>query len=96
MLLISDAYVTYADDLMRPGESVPISGGPAWLRTDTYDIEAKAEGSPTTRVMEGPMLQALLEDRFKLKLRFQTREIPVYELTVAKSGIKLQPLKDGT
>jgi uncharacterized protein (TIGR03435 family) len=96
MFLISDAYVTYANDLLRPGESIPIAGGPSWLRTDTYDIEAKAEGNPSAGLMQGPMLQALLEDRFKLKIRSQTREIPVYFLTVAKSGIKLKPLAEDT
>ena len=34
--------------------------------------------------MQGPMLQALLEDRFKLKIRRETREVPVYVLTVGK------------
>ena len=42
------------------------------------------------------MFQALLEDRFKLKIHRETREIPVYELTVARSGFKLQPLKEGS
>ena len=39
------------------------------------------------------MLQALLEDRFKLKIHRTTKELPTYELTVAKGGSKLRPSK---
>ncbi len=93
MVLIQIAY----DAMPNPfSGSDPISGGPAWTRSDRYDIEAKAEDAPSAKMMEGPMLQALLEDRFKLKVRREIREIPVYELTVAKSGLKLQPLKEGS
>jgi uncharacterized protein (TIGR03435 family) len=42
------------------------------------------------------MLRALLEDRFKLRIHRETREVPVYVLTVVKSGSKLQPFKEGT
>jgi uncharacterized protein (TIGR03435 family) len=46
-------------------------------------------------MMNGPMMQALLEDRFKLKMRREIREVPVYDLTVAKGGPKLKPF-DGS
>jgi uncharacterized protein (TIGR03435 family) len=42
------------------------------------------------------MVRALLEDRFKLKIHRETREIPVYALTVTKGGPKLQPFKEGS
>jgi uncharacterized protein (TIGR03435 family) len=42
------------------------------------------------------LMQALLEDRFKLKVHHETRELPVYELTTAKNGAKLPPPKDGS
>jgi uncharacterized protein (TIGR03435 family) len=45
-------------------------------------------------MMLGPMMQALLEDRFKLKLHRQTAEIPVYDLTVARRGLKIEAAKD--
>ena len=41
--------------------------------------------------MRGPMLQTLLEDRFKLKIHHEAREVPAYALTVAKGGPKLRP-----
>lgn len=46
--------------------------------------------------MQGPMLQALLEDRFKLKIHRETKEVPVYLLTVAEGGPKLEPAKEGS
>jgi uncharacterized protein (TIGR03435 family) len=63
---------------------------PEWLRSDRYDIEAKAEGTLSyAQIM--PLLQTLLEDRFKLKVHRETRELPVFYLTAARSGIKLKP-----
>lgn len=81
-------------------------GGPDWLRSDQFDIEAlEPGGSPayTLRQLqngEAPslqtMIQALLTDRFKLAIHRETRELPVYVLTIAKSGPKLQPHKNGS
>jgi uncharacterized protein (TIGR03435 family) len=95
MSLIQMAYVSRANAIFKPIDSVPISGGPAWLTSDRYTIQAKAEGNPDTQMMEGPMLRGLLEDRFRLKIHHETKEVPVYELTVARSGLKLQPMKAG-
>jgi uncharacterized protein (TIGR03435 family) len=84
-------------DLVRYAYQVPdfqVSGGPGWINSDQYDIEAKAEGNPNENHMK-LMLRALLQDRFQLALRHETKELPVYELTVAKGGVKLQPLKPG-
>ena len=71
-----------------------VLGGPGWINSDQYDIEAKAEGNPSQDQMK-LMLQTLLKDRFALALHHDTKELPVYELTVAKGGLKLQPLKPG-
>lgn len=46
--------------------------------------------------MRGPMLQRLLEDRFKVKIHREIKETPVYDLTVAKGGPKLHPLREGS
>ena len=71
--------------------AVPMSGGPAWIYTDQYQIKAKAPGDPGQEMMLGPMMQALLEDRFKLKVRRETRNVPAYALTAAGGGPKMQP-----
>ena len=76
--------------------NAPILGGPHWINSDIYEIDAKAEGTPSVAIMMGPMLQALLEDRFKLRIHREPREIPVYALKVAKGGFKLKPLKEGS
>jgi uncharacterized protein (TIGR03435 family) len=73
-----------------------LAGGPSWIRSDRYDVEAKAEGDPTVRQMEGPMLQALLVERFKLAVHRETQQLPVYELTRAGGKAKLQPTQEGT
>jgi uncharacterized protein (TIGR03435 family) len=72
-----------------------ISGGPKWLRSDQFDIQATA-GSPTTEDQMKLMAQVLLADRFHLKLHRETREIPVYALIAGKNGPKLQTAKDPT
>jgi uncharacterized protein (TIGR03435 family) len=91
--LIQFAYGYYANGLTPIPRPLEISGGPAWIHSDRFDIEAKAEGNASDEMMAGPMLQTLLEDRFKLKVHREVRERPVYALTVAKGGLKLQPLK---
>jgi bla regulator protein blaR1 len=90
--LIEVAYVEFPDGVRQPRlafKPLPIEGGPAWLKSDTFLISAETEKSVTPTMMRGPMLQMILEDRFKLKVHRETREVPVYELTVAKGGLKL-------
>ena len=60
-----------------------VYGGPPWLNTDYYDITAQAPGNAGMDEMYGPMTKALLEDRFRLKLHDEIRQLPVYNLTVA-------------
>jgi uncharacterized protein (TIGR03435 family) len=67
-----------------------ISGEPDWINSERYDIEAKAGPSRSRQEIIGPLLQALIEDRFKLKVHGETKDSPVYFLTVAKGGPKLK------
>jgi uncharacterized protein (TIGR03435 family) len=62
-----------------------ISGAPAWLTSERYDIEAKAEGDPGYDAML-PLLQTLLEDRLQFKYHHETKELALYALVVAKAG----------
>lgn len=73
-----------------------ISGGPSWAASDRFDVEAKAADRNATPDEVRLMLQSLLEDRFKLKLHRETRELSVYVLTVDKSGLKMKPSADQT
>jgi uncharacterized protein (TIGR03435 family) len=68
-----------------------VSGGPSWLNSERFDIEAKSEGDAAlTLDQERLMLQRLLEDRFRLKLHRETSERAIYELQIAKGGIKFK------
>jgi len=69
-----------------------ISGGPSWMSTDRFDIEAKA-ARPRTSDELHVMLQHLLEERFHLKLRRETREESVWALVIDKAGSKM-PVHD--
>lgn len=71
-------------------------GVPPWIDSEHYDIQAKAGGNTTVQQMEGPLLQDLLRERFKLMLHREMRQLPVYELAVAKGAAKLQSSKDGS
>ena len=62
-----------------------IAGGPDWVNSEHYQIEAKADGK-ASRDQILLMLQALLEDRFQLKIHRETRQLPVYALAISKSG----------
>jgi len=96
--LIEGAYIRYADGKGLPLSMLkkqPLQGGPDWIDSDRYTIDAKPETPQTRAMMGGPMLQALLEDRFKLKLHRESKEVPVYALVVARGGPKLQVTKEG-
>jgi uncharacterized protein (TIGR03435 family) len=71
-----------------------VVGGPSWLNTDGYDIEAKPEGQASQAQM-WLMVQSLLADRFKLALHRDTRELPVYTLTAAKGSFSPPAPKEG-
>jgi uncharacterized protein (TIGR03435 family) len=62
-----------------------LSQAPGWLMSERYDIEAKTEGDPSFDAMR-IMLQALFEDRLRLQLHRETKELPIYALVVAKPG----------
>jgi uncharacterized protein (TIGR03435 family) len=65
-----------------------IRGGPAWLDTDEFDIEAKAE-TPANLTELRLMLRTLLVERFKLATRIETKESRIYALLVDKGGPRL-------
>jgi len=84
--LIMDAYNVKWDTIV---------GGPDWIGTTGYDIDAKvtpaADAPPPklTRAQRKQMIQSMLADRFKLIVHNETKDAPIYELQLAKSGSKL-------
>jgi uncharacterized protein (TIGR03435 family) len=69
-----------------------ISGEPAWLRTDRYNVVAKTPGEMRPSYDDQMrMLRKLLDDRFNLRFHRGKKELAIYELTVVKGGPKLKP-----
>lgn len=91
-MLIREAYGVEENQIM---------GAPAWVGSHSYDIEAKVDNSAVEELKKlsldqrRAMLRPLLADRFKLQTHRETRELPVYELSVAKSGAKIREAKPG-
>jgi uncharacterized protein (TIGR03435 family) len=71
-----------------------IAGGQGWMAAERFDIEAKAE-SRTTLSQAWVMVRSLLVERFQLKFHRETREMPVYLLTVEAKGAKVQATGPG-
>jgi uncharacterized protein (TIGR03435 family) len=91
--LIRQAYLANGRDYILVSTRLfgqPIKGSPAWLGSSHYAIDAKTQAPESRETMLGPMMQALLEERFKLKTHREVREVPLYELRVGKGGAKLQ------
>jgi uncharacterized protein (TIGR03435 family) len=90
--------------LMEWAYDVPakqILDGPPWIGSTRFDIQAKSDadtdqlllhsGGEQGRALKRSMVQALLADRYALKVHTETRPLPAYDLLVAKGGSKLQP-----
>jgi uncharacterized protein (TIGR03435 family) len=94
MLLVQQAYGVGKDR---------ITGAPDWLNSEHYDIEAKMDGAAAeelktlapdvVRAARQHMLRKLLEQRFELTVHRETKDLPVYNLVIAKGGSKLQESK---
>jgi uncharacterized protein (TIGR03435 family) len=77
------------------------SGMPAWANAECYDIRAKVAESDLaayhqlTRAQRNKMVQAVLENRFKLSTHQEQREASIYALTIAKNGPKIKEATPG-
>jgi bla regulator protein blaR1 len=67
-----------------------LSGGPSWIGSDRFDIDAKADGGLKLGAAP-PQLRQLLLERFNLKVHKETREVPIYALVLARSDGRLGP-----
>jgi uncharacterized protein (TIGR03435 family) len=71
-----------------------VAGGPSWLNSDKFEIIAKPPSGAAPATL-APMLRNLLTDRFQLVVREDSRDTPVYVLTLGKKARKLQPAAEG-
>ena len=86
-------------------EDYQVSGGPTWINSERYDIEAKEPDVVTQELQRLPpdqryergrlLLRSLLSDRFMLRVSDTTKELPIFALVVAKKGPKIQEAKPG-
>jgi uncharacterized protein (TIGR03435 family) len=87
---------------LNSGSDRQIIGGPAWIESSIFTIDAQPDEAAAAELKKLPldqrlqrqklMVQRLLADRFKLVLHHETREFPVNALTIAKGGSRLTPV----
>jgi uncharacterized protein (TIGR03435 family) len=94
--LIQAAYGAFASGPHADPKHLRILGTRDWAGSSHYDIAYKAQGNVPMDQVFGPILQAILEDRFQLKVHRETRDLPVYTITVAKGGLKIRASKEGS
>jgi uncharacterized protein (TIGR03435 family) len=78
--LISFAYKFTLNDSIALSPQLP-----KWANEERFDIQARANGNPTKDQFR-LMVQALLADRFKFAMHYEIRQIPLYNLVLAKPG----------
>ena len=89
--LIAGAYGDARGALRRE----QVAGAPNWIQSERYDIVAQAapeaSGTNPSFITMRPFLRSLLEDRFRLRVHWERRELPVYALVLAKQNGELGP-----
>jgi uncharacterized protein (TIGR03435 family) len=100
-MLVQQAYQRIPSGASPVGVAAPqlqIIGGPSWMESDRWDIQATADcsGGVLSREQLQLMIQSMLEDRFQMKAHVETREMPIYNLVPGKDGPKLKASEDQT
>ncbi|HTA42601.1 MAG TPA: TIGR03435 family protein [Bryobacteraceae bacterium] len=67
-----------------------ISGAPDWTNSERFDVDARAADTRSTREQYQQMLRSLLEERFRLTVHMETKDLPAYELLLSKTGSRLK------
>jgi uncharacterized protein (TIGR03435 family) len=73
-----------------------ITGGPAWVGTDRYDVAATSSELSPSEDRYRSMLRNMLEDRFHLAAHRETRDTTLYALVLGKNGLKIPPADPGS
>jgi uncharacterized protein (TIGR03435 family) len=76
----------------QPMPNAQIDEGPAWIRTERFDVQARFTGTPSRPQLQ-QMLRAMLADRFTLRTHMESRPTPVFALTMLKPGTPGPALK---
>lgn len=98
--IIQEAYDVFAagkvDPLNPSFPLTPLEGGPDWMNSARFTILATTPLPESPAMMRGPLMRKLLEERFGLQIHRETRDVPVYLMTIAADGPKMQPTKPGS
>lgn len=96
-ILVKGAYGSFSED--------QVIGMPSWAKSDRYDIEVRVDADTVNEWKnlsnkerwkhEQALMQVMLADRCKLKVHFETKELPVYDLVIAKGGLKMKGAAPG-
>jgi len=88
--------IAYRDS--ATGYEFEVFGGPDWMNSARYDVEAKADcsGGIISRDQQSLLMQSLLEERFQLRAHVETRDMPIYNLVAGKGGHRLKASADQT
>jgi uncharacterized protein (TIGR03435 family) len=92
--MLRTALVSSLPELLPNEADALIKGGPGWVRSQRFTIDAMTEKPTTKEQMTSTMLLALLKERFQLKIQEQSATMPIYELVPAPGGAKLKPTKE--
>jgi uncharacterized protein (TIGR03435 family) len=86
------SYVTVADLIVEAYdvEAFRVVGGPEWIRTDQFDVQARS-GADVTMDEVRLRLRTMLADRFKLRVRMESRDVPIYALVAARADRRTGP-----
>ena len=92
--------VRFAYSLSPTGDDGRVAGGPSWVNSDRYDVDAKLEPAVADAMDKLPrdqnfeamkhLMLAILTSRCQLSVHREVRELPVFTLVVAKGGPKLK------
>lgn len=88
-LILNNTHVKQMIAVAYEVQSVRIEGGPAWINTAQFQIEAKAADPEASEAQVRLMLRTLLEDRFSLRMHRENRTIANYSLHAAPGGARV-------
>ncbi len=93
-LTLNNAHIKQMIAVAYEVQGVRIEGGPGWINSDQFQIDARAEDPETTEKQVRLMLQSLLEERFQLRIHRETKLLPSYTLRTAAGGARLEQAKE--
>jgi len=93
-LTLTNAHIRQLIAVAYEIQGVRIEGGPGWIASDQFAIDAKAEDPEATERQVRMMLQSLLEERFQLRIHRETKQLPNFTLRMANGGARLDKAED--